>query len=32
MKEMKLASAAKKLEDGIEETITYMDFPYQHWT
>lgn len=22
----------KKLEDGIEETITYMDFPYQHWT
>ena len=32
LKEMKLASAAKKLEDGIEETITYMDFPYQHWT
>lgn len=32
LKEMKLVSAAKKLEDGIEETITYMDFPYQHWT
>lgn len=32
LKEMKLASAAKKLEDGIEETITYMDFPYQHWS
>ena len=32
LREMKLASAAKKLEDGIEETITYMDFPYQHWS
>jgi len=32
LKEMKLASTAKKLEDGIEETITYMDFPYQHWS
>ncbi len=32
LKEMKLASAAKKLEEGIEETITYMDFPYQHWS
>ncbi|MDD3139147.1 MAG: hypothetical protein PHX08_09270 [Lachnospiraceae bacterium] len=27
---LKLPSAAKKIEDGIEETITYMDFPYQH--
>ena len=26
LKEMKLSSAAKKLEDGIEETITYMEF------
>lgn len=32
LKEMKLVSATKKLEGGIEETITYMDFPYQHWT
>ena len=32
LKEMKLSSAAKKLEDGIEETITYMEFPYQHWS
>ena len=24
--------AAKKVEDGIEETLTYMDFPTQHWT
>ena len=28
---MKLAKAAKKIEDGIEETLTYMDFPTQHW-
>ena len=32
LKEMKLSSAAKKLQDGIEETITYMDFPTQHRT
>ena len=32
LKEMKLGSAAKKLQDGIEETLTYMDFPTQHWT
>ena len=29
---MKLAKAAKKVEDRIEETLTYMDFPTQHWT
>ena len=23
---------SKKVEDGIEETLTYMDFPSQHWT
>ena len=28
---MKLSSAAKKLEDVIEETLTYMEFPSQHW-
>lgn len=22
----------KKLQDGIEETLTYMDFPTQHWS
>ena len=27
---MKLTKAAKKVEDGIEETLTYMDFPTQH--
>lgn len=28
-KEMKLGSAAKELQDCIEETLTYMDFPTQ---
>ncbi len=32
LKEMKLRSAAKKLQDGIEETLTYMDFPTQYWS
>ena len=32
LKEMKLSAAAKKLTEGIEETLTYMDFPTQHWT
>lgn len=32
LKEMKLSAAAKKLTDGIEETLAYMDFPTQHWT
>lgn len=31
LKEMTLSSAAKKLQDGIEETLTYMDFPTQYW-
>lgn len=29
---MKLKAAAKKVEDSIEETLTFMDFPSQHWT
>ena len=32
LRSMNLAKAAKKVEDGIEETLTYMDFPTQHWT
>ncbi len=32
LQEMKPGAAAKKLEDGIEETLTYMDFPTRHWT
>lgn len=31
LKVIKQAKAAKKVEDGIEETLTYMDFPTQHW-
>ncbi|MFR5900534.1 MAG: transposase, partial [Neglectibacter timonensis] len=27
-----LKEAAKKVEDGIEETLTYCDFPSEHWT
>ena len=30
--EMKLKEAAKKVEDSVEETLTYCDFPYEHWT
>lgn len=31
LRDMKLKEAAKKVEDSIEETLTYMDFPYAHW-
>lgn len=31
LREMKLKEAAKKIEDGIQETLTYMEFPYAHW-
>lgn len=31
LREMKLGEAAKKVEDSIEETLTYMAFPYEHW-
>ena len=29
---MKQKEAAKKVEDGIEETLTYCDFSSEHWT
>ena len=32
LKEMKLKEAAAKVENGIEETLTYADFPFEHWT
>lgn len=32
LREMKLPKAAQKVQDGIEETLTYMEFPSQHWT
>ena len=31
LKEMKLPKAAKKVEDSIEETLTYYYFPSAHW-
>ena len=32
LKAMKLTEAAKKVEAGIEETLTYCDFLSEHWT
>ena len=32
LRSMKLKEAAKKIEDGVEETLTYADFPSEHWT
>ena len=32
LREMKLKEAAKKVEDGVEETLTYCGFPAEHWT
>ena len=31
LREMKLNKAADKLENGLEETLTYMDFQSEHW-
>lgn len=31
LKTMKLSAAAKKVEDSIEETLTYMNYPTEHW-
>lgn len=28
---MKLKEAAKKVEDSLSETLTYMAFPREHW-
>ena len=32
LKAMKLPEAAKKVANGIEETLTYCEFPSEHWT
>ena len=32
LRELNLKEAAKKVEDGIEETLAYFDFPAEHWT
>ena len=31
LKKQKLPQAAKKIEDSIHETLTYYDFPSEHW-
>lgn len=31
LREMKLKEAAKKVEDAVSETLTYMTFPHEHW-
>jgi transposase-like protein len=31
LRNMKLKEAAKKIEAGVEETLTYADFPSEHW-
>ncbi|SET59718.1 Transposase, Mutator family, partial [[Clostridium] aminophilum] len=31
LREIKLSQAAHKVEEGIEETLTYMDYPTEHW-
>ena len=32
LRAMKLKEAAEKVEDSIEETLSYCDFPGEHWT
>ena len=32
LEEMKLAKAAKIVEEGVAETLSYMAFPREHWT
>ena len=32
LRRMKLSAAAGQVVAGIEETLTYMDFPSQHWS
>lgn len=32
LQEMKLSKASQKVREGIHETLTYMDFPMEHWT
>jgi putative transposase len=31
LREMKLPEAARKVEQGVDETLTYMHFPMEHW-
>ena len=31
LRKMKLTKAAQKVESSVAETLTYMDFPWEHW-
>ena len=31
LRKLKLTAAAKKVEEGNKETLTYMDYPSEHW-
>ena len=32
LRKMKLSKAAQKVEESVHETLTYMEFPAEHWT
>ena len=32
LRKMKLSKAAETVANGVRETLTYMDFPAEHWT
>ncbi len=32
LRELKLAKAAKIVEEGVRETLSYMAYPREHWT
>ena len=32
LRTLKLRDAARKIEDGVEETLTYFAYPSEHWT
>ncbi|MBQ6479513.1 MAG: IS256 family transposase [Anaerolineaceae bacterium] len=32
LRKMKLTKAAQKIEESVAETLTYMEFPAEHWT
>ena len=32
LREMRLPLAAKKVDSGIEETLTFMEYPSEHWS
>lgn len=32
LRELKLGKAAKIVEEGVEETLSYMAYPREHWT